>query len=276
MSLESLNDLRPFWYPFGSLGQMVSPLGLGTVKIGRNSKVKNSSPDGFRLPDQKEVSDLLALALDLGINLIDTAPAYGESEERLGKCLPGKRDKIFISSKVGEEFDGEKSNYDFSAASIRKSVERSLQRLRVDYLDCVLLHCPRDDYDIMAYSDALSVLSDLKSRGLVRSFGASTNSVEGGLYAAEHTDCVMVSYNICYRNEISVIERALELDRAVLIKKALLQGFVNKVEKQGDPITQCMDSIFSLSRNISAVVGTLSAKHLQNNVAAAVSVLSLI
>ena len=67
----------------GSTGIEVSVLGLGTVKIGRDQEVKY--PSGFTIPDDDEVRDLLALSQDLGINFIDTAPAYGNSEERLGQ-----------------------------------------------------------------------------------------------------------------------------------------------------------------------------------------------
>jgi len=76
----------------------VSPLGLGTVKFGRNQQVKY--PTAFELPDDKQVLNILALARDLGINLLDTAPAYGLSQQRLGKLLSGRQDWIIVS-KVG-------------------------------------------------------------------------------------------------------------------------------------------------------------------------------
>ena len=68
--------------PFGATGLSVSPLGLGTVKFGRDKGLKH--PGSFTIPTDSEARDLIALAADLGINLIDTAPAYGTSEERLG------------------------------------------------------------------------------------------------------------------------------------------------------------------------------------------------
>src|SRR5690606_20507720 len=67
----------------------VSPIGLGTVKLGRNQGVKY--PQGFELPNDRQARELIAQAGDLGINLIDTAPAYGISEERLGGLLHGQR-----------------------------------------------------------------------------------------------------------------------------------------------------------------------------------------
>jgi aryl-alcohol dehydrogenase-like predicted oxidoreductase len=68
----------------------VSPVGLGTVKFGRNEGVKY--PTSFDIPDMDELSNLLALAKEIGINTLDTAPAYGLSEERLGELLKGQRD----------------------------------------------------------------------------------------------------------------------------------------------------------------------------------------
>jgi len=77
----------------------VSALGLGTVKIGRDQGVKY--PTGFTIPDDAAVRNLLATAHDLGINLLDTAPAYGSSETRLGQLL-GKRQDWVIVTKTGE------------------------------------------------------------------------------------------------------------------------------------------------------------------------------
>lgn len=88
---------------------------------------------------------LLKLTRDLGINLIDTAPAYGRSEERLGPLLRGQRQEWVIVSKVGEEFADGVSRHDFSAAHTRLSVERSLQRLETDFIDLVLVHSDGND-----------------------------------------------------------------------------------------------------------------------------------
>ena len=73
----------------GKTDMEVSILGLGTVKLGRNEGVKY--PQSFKIPDDKEAATLIGLAKDSGINLIDTAPAYGNSEQRLGKLLKEQR-----------------------------------------------------------------------------------------------------------------------------------------------------------------------------------------
>src|SRR5690606_30396122 len=90
-----------FMRALGSTGLTVSALGLGTAKFGRNEQVKY--PTAFALPDDNAVRALLAQAHDLGINLLDTAPAYGTSEERLGQVLRN-REKWIIVTKTGEEF----------------------------------------------------------------------------------------------------------------------------------------------------------------------------
>ena len=119
----SLHELHR---PLGSTGLYVSPLGLGTVKLGRDQGVKY--PDRFRIPDDTQALALLNQARELGINLIDTAPAYGISEERLGPLLRGQRQDWVIVSKVGEEFSNGASHFDFTPAHTRFSLERSLRR----------------------------------------------------------------------------------------------------------------------------------------------------
>ena len=135
----------------GSTGIEVSRVGLGTVKFGRNQGVKY--PQGFELPSDKECLDLLALARDLGVNMLDTAPAYGRSEERLGSLLEGQRQDWVIVGKAGEEFENGQSAYHFTAKHFRMSLERSLKRLRTDYLDVLLIHSDGHDLDILSKPD---------------------------------------------------------------------------------------------------------------------------
>ncbi len=159
----------------GSTGLSISALGLGTVKLGRNEGVKY--PSEFTIPDDRAAADLLALARDLDINLIDTAPAYGNSEERLGALLQGQRGDWIICSKVGEEFCEGQSSFDFSPEHTRFSVERSLRRLGTEVIDIVLVHSDGNDARIIDEFGTLEALADLKQRGLIRAFGMSTKTV---------------------------------------------------------------------------------------------------
>lgn len=204
----------------------VSPLGLGTVKFGRNTKVKYPGGDGFALPSDGEISALLDLAIDCGINLLDTAPAYGASEERLGALMGTRREKFFIVTKTGEEFANGESQYIFTTEHTRMSVERSLKRLRTDYIDCVLVHSSRDDVKVINETPVLETLSRLRDEGKIGYFGVSTHTVTGGKLAAALSDCVMVSYNKMYTDEREVIDLAKQNGKAVLVKKALASGHV--------------------------------------------------
>src|SRR3990172_2700606 len=107
--------------PLGRTGLVVSRLGFGAFKIGRNERVKY--PQAYALPDDKTVEALLNGVLDLGINQIDTAPAYGSSEERIGRFLSHRRDEFILSTKVGETFADGASRYDFSRQAGRDSIE---------------------------------------------------------------------------------------------------------------------------------------------------------
>ncbi|MEX2367810.1 MAG: aldo/keto reductase, partial [Pseudohongiellaceae bacterium] len=154
---------RRQYRPLGNTGLAVSPLGLGTVKFGRNTDVKY--PSAFDIPDRKALSSLLAVARECGINLIDTAPAYGHSEERLGELLKGVRNEWVIATKVGEEYEGGVSHWNFSETSVRSSIERSLKRLQTDHLDIVLVHSNDDDVDIISSSPVLDVLEKSRDKG---------------------------------------------------------------------------------------------------------------
>ena len=251
--------------PLGATGLRVSPLGLGTVKFGRNQGVKY--PRAFELPSDRDALALLETAWDLGINLLDTAPAYGASEERLGRLLRQCRRDWVVVTKVGEEFDDGVSRFDFSAAATRASVERSLRRLGVEALDAVLIHSDGDDSNILEREAVLPTLLDLKRAGWVRAVGMSTKTVAGGLRAVECCDLVMVTYNLRQREVLPVIRAAGAADKGVLIKKALLGGHLDQVA-EADPVLAALRLIFAEPGVSGAVVGTLDPAHLRANVAA--------
>ena len=247
----------------GETGLEVSTLGLGTVKIGRNQGVKY--PTGFELPDDAHVSRLLDIAAELGINLLDTAPAYGTSEERLGKLLRN-RDRWVLCGKTGEEFENGKSYFDFSASHTRHSVERSLRRLRTDWLDLVLVHSDGNDERIINDTDCFATLEQLKQEGLIRAFGISGKTVAGGLLALKQADVVMVTHNLTYTDELPVIREAHRRGKGVLVKKALNSGHaVNSANPVRDSLRFCLDE----PGVSSIIIGTINPDHLRANVAAA-------
>ncbi len=251
--------------PLGRTGMEVSALGLGTVKLGRDREVKY--PRGFTIPDDRAARALLARARDLGINLIDTAPAYGSSEERLGRLLKGQRDAWLICSKVGEEFEAGRSRFDFSPEHTRLSVRRSLRRLATEAIDIVLVHSDGNDLAIIEEMATLEALAELKSEGLIRAYGVSTKTVAGGLAAAERSDVVMLTYNLDHREERPVLDACARLGTGALIKKALASGHL--AGRYPDPVQASMDLVFGHRGTSAAIVGTIDPAHLTANAAAA-------
>ncbi len=244
----------------GQTGIRVSLLGLGAVKFGRNTGLRN--PTAFALPSDVELRRLLAEAHTLGINLIDTAPAYGSSEARIGALLPGNRDNWVLATKVGEHFDEQGSRFDFSAASVRASVERSLTRLRTDYIDIVAVHSDGNDIEILEHSDCVATLRLLQAQGHIRSVAFSCKTLAGGLAALRYCDTVMVSLAPREHAETTVVAAAQREQRGVLVKKALDSGFL-----AGPALTEHFSWLRTLPGISSVVVGTVNPQHLRANAA---------
>ena len=160
--------------PLGKTGISVSPIGLGTVKLGRNTGVKY--PKGFELPTDAEVAALLDRALELGVNFFDTAPAYGTSEERLRPFVKAHRKEIVLATKCGEFHENGVSRWDFSRKAMEAQIAESLKRLGTDHVDVLLLHSDGSDQPI---SDAIATLRDARDRGVARAIGISAKSDAG-------------------------------------------------------------------------------------------------
>lgn len=238
----------------------VSRLGFGSFKIGRNEGIKY--PKSYSLPTDDEVGTLLNGVLDLGCNLIDTAPAYGLSEERVGRAIGHRRGEFLLSTKVGETFEAGHSVYDYSEAAVRSSIQRSLQRLNTDHLDFVFIHSNGDDRRILVETDVVEVLRDLRSQGIVRAIGLSGKTTEGAQLAMEWADALMVEYNLADSSHHDTITQAADREIAVFVKKGLGSGNLPAADSirfvLGHPGVTCL------------IVGGLSLNHFQNNWSAAV------
>lgn len=252
----------------GSTGIEVSAIGLGTVKLGRNMGVKY--PTGFDLPSDDQARALLDRARARGINLIDTAPAYGTSEERLGGLLEGQRDQWVLCTKAGEEFDVDsgQSSYHFSPGEVSKSLERSLERLRTDWLDVVLLHSDGRDEWILNESGAMEELGRWKANGAIRAIGISTKTPSGAMLALESSDVVMLTLNEKEQGDLPAVRAAHGKGVGVLIKKALASGHA---AKQPGAVERAMRLCLSEPGVTSVIVGTINPAHLEENVRSAES-----
>jgi aryl-alcohol dehydrogenase-like predicted oxidoreductase len=148
----------------GDCGLMVSVTGLGCNNFGRR----------VDLVGTRAVVDA---AIDAGITLFDTADIYGDggaSEELLGEVLAGRRDQVVLATKFGHQgYDmgyGPAAGAKGGRAYIRRAVERSLRRLRTDYLDLYQLHTPDP---VTPVAETLAALAELVAEGKVRYLGHS-------------------------------------------------------------------------------------------------------
>jgi aryl-alcohol dehydrogenase-like predicted oxidoreductase len=242
--------------PLGRSGLVVSPIGLGTTKLGRNTDVKY--PERFALPSDETVRDLLETSLALGINLIDTAPAYGECERRLGTFVEANRDRIVLCTKCGEQYRDGVSTYDFSAAAIVASAEESLRRLCTDHVDILLLHSHGRDLDILRQTDALEGLDRLKKAGKVRAAGISAKTEEGVAHACETLDVVMAPFNERETALAEALKRAHESGLGVLAMKGLYSGHLEAAS--------AIEFVLKQSFIDSLVLGTINPTHLKEAV----------
>ena len=192
----------------GRTGREVSPLGYGSVPIGRATY---PSEDAERLLNE---------LLDAGITLLDTAAAYGKAEEEIGKALRRRRDAFTLVSKTGMTDDYAPA---WSMREIRETTERSLRRLRTDVLDVVLLHTC--ELDTLRRGEAVDAIQELRARELTRWIGYSGDGA-----ALEHAlelgifDVIEASYSPLDQANRELLRRAEQLGVGVLLKRPLANG----------------------------------------------------
>ena len=149
---------------------LVSEIGLGAWQLGNDSAWQSMS--------EKDAVGIVERALEYGINFFDKAPNYGNgtSEDRLGKALKGvDRSKIVINTKFGYTNTGITN---FNSDYIRESLEGSLKRLHVDYVDSLIIHNPPFKYLDGNKNDHYEILERLKEEGKIKAYGASLDSYE--------------------------------------------------------------------------------------------------
>lgn len=245
----------------GNSGLETGRIALGTVKFGRNTDVRY--PASFELPTDDQIRVLLDTCRELGVNLLDTAPAYGSSETRIGRLLPGERAGWILCSKVGEAYGKAGSRYDYSPAAVKRSLARSLRNLRTDYLDILLIHSDGNDLDIIEGTDIVNSLVRIREQGLVRHIGMSTKTVAGTRAALAFSDILMVTLNLADQSQLEAIQEAGARGCGLLLKKVLASGHA----PPGESLSFALNAVAGAS----AVVGTINPEHLRANVSGAPS-----
>jgi len=174
---------------FGGTGERVSQMCLGTMMFGGRC-------------DEATADRIVGAALDRGVNFLDTAAMYadGGTEEILGRILKGKRDKVFLTTKVHKGVD---------RRSITESIEESLRRLRMEYVDLYLIHWPRKG---MRPEEMMGALDEVVRAGKARFVGCS--NFAAWLYA--HFNAVARAHGwaelVCNQVPYNPIERGIEVE----------------------------------------------------------------
>jgi len=179
----------------GKTGIQVSEIGFGAWAIGGPYDVFGI-PVGWGVVDDRESEAAIRRALDLGVNIFDTADVYGggHSEELLGRSLAGK-DSV-IATKVGNARAEGRPVKDFSERHIRNQLERSLRLLRRDTIDVYQLHNPPPE--VWKGDEVFTLLQKLKEEGKIRAAGVSITTMEEGIHLIDQhkIDALQVLFNL--------------------------------------------------------------------------------
>ena len=197
---------------FGKTGEEVSEMCLGTMMFGQRC-------------DEGEADRILGAAMERGVNFVDTAPMYGDglTEEILGRIIKGRRDQLFIGTKVHKGID---------AQSILESIDESLARMGTDYVDLYMIHWPLEG---MRPEEVMEALDQVVTQGKARYVGCC--NYPAWLFAhsnaiAERNGwaplvCNQVAYNVIERGvEIEILPQAMAEKIAITVYRPLVSGIL--------------------------------------------------
>ncbi|MBQ9251375.1 MAG: aldo/keto reductase [Clostridia bacterium] len=160
----------------GKTGKKVSEIGLGTWQLGTKWGDPFNREEAFRI---------LEAAEEAGITFIDTADVYngGKSEETIGEYISAHPDKFYITTKCGRRLNPHTAEQ-YTPAAIAGFIEDSLQRMKLEKLDMILLHCPPTP--VFSRDDIFAELDRQKELGKIADYGVSIEKVEEGIQAMEY------------------------------------------------------------------------------------------
>jgi len=209
---------------------------LGRTDIVASVLGFGGSEIGYERASVRTVERLLGGALDAGLNVVDTAECYEDSEELIGKAIGGRRRDVHLFTKCGHPGGWSRANW--RPKSLLTSIERSCQRLRTDYLDLIQLHsCSLAE---LRKGDVIAALEQARERGWARYIGYSGDG-EAARYAVEcgRFDTLQTSVSVA---DQQVIEQTLPLARArdvgVIAKRPLANVAWRYARKPSEPYYQ--------------------------------------
>ncbi len=203
----------------GSTGLKVSSIGLGAWAIG--------GQDWGAVKDEESIA-ALRRAIDLGVNLIDTADAYGggHSEQLIARVLRERPERVYVATKIGR---GQPLHPEdrYSRQNIIASVERCLKNLGVETLDLVQLHTPPSE--VFDRPEVFAALDELQQGGKIRFYGASVEKISEALRVLEypHLQVVQIIFNVFrLRPAEEFFSRAQERHVGILARVPLASGLL--------------------------------------------------
>ena len=207
----------------GNTDLKVSRLGIGLVEIGIQLTEE----------DKDQAYNVLNTALEGGINFFDTAECYGISEDLIGAALSTKRDKFVLATKAGHPSYGTEG-VRWHVNTIKKSIDRSLKRLKTDYVDILQMHA----YDIFGEppDEIVQVFLDAKRDGKTRYVGYSQENeeaiwaIKSGLF-----DTIQTAFNIMdQRALVEILDEASKAGMGIIAKRPIGNGMWGRTFKKPD------------------------------------------
>ncbi len=202
---------------FGATGYRVSRLGFGMAEIG-----------AYELGETAEAGRILGSALDAGINFLDTAECYGNSEELLGRTVSHRRDEFVLATKVGHTGPDEVGPH-WTAETARKTIDRSLSRLRTDHVDLLQVHAHSIDWS--EAQEVIEVALEAKRAGKARLVGYSQENeqaeqaVESGLF-----DALQSSFNLVdQKARYGLFDKARARGMGIIAKRPIANAVWSRV-----------------------------------------------
>ena len=240
----------------GKTGWEISVISFGAIKLPQLS--------------QRDCDLLLNRAIDLGINFVDTADCYGDSEEKIGKALSRRREEFYLSTKVDER-DG---------PGVVEKLERCLRRLKTDWIDLVLFHDVRgSDYEKIFEKGGLEALEKAKGQGKVSQIGISIHqsipmmekAIDSGAFSV-----LMVAYSAIDEDRLSadLLPSAHKKGVGLIAMKPLaggklaepMKGWNLKYFKRESPAQVSLRYILTNPHITCAIPGMTNLKELEENV----------
>ena len=265
----------------GKTGLKVSLLGVGQAEL---TSLEPNDESVAR------VGRVLNAALDAGINFVDTAPCYGNSEELIGRAVAHRRDEFILASKAGHAtggYDGEP----WTAQTVRDSIDRSLVRLKTDRLDLLQIHTCT--LELLERGEVTQAVLDAKREGKTRFVGFSGDN-EAALWAVESClfDTLQTSYNLVDQSpRTAVFDAAEARGMGVILKRPIANAvwrashsrspygdeYLRRAESMarmgpvpGEPDDRTLTALgFALAHPAvdTAILGTANPDHMMANIA---------